>query len=401
MSKEQVVDKKAIMEEDQQYLASIYSRFPVVLEKGKGTMVWDTKGRQYLDFTAGIGVNCLGFCDEPWGEAVFQQLMTLQHCSNLYYTEPAVKLAKTLVHRTGMRKAFFCNSGAEANECAIKIARKYGNEKGKGSEIITLVDSFHGRTLATITATGQEHYHQYFHPFVSGFRYVEPNMDDMEKALGDGNDVCAVLVEIIQGEGGVRVMDAAFLREVEKRCKARGVLFMVDEVQTGTGRTGSLFAYQQLGLKPDVITFAKGIGGGLPLGGVLMNESTEKILAPGDHGTTFGANPAICAGALAILERLTPEFLEEVKRKGKILEEGLQSIPDVHDVDGMGLMWGFRVKGQTAKQVVESALPLGLLLLTAKDKVRMLPPLTISDSEMEKGLEILQKAIGGKTELVV
>ena len=398
MSKAQGMDEKIIMEEDQQYLASIYSRFPVVLEKGKGIMVWDTNGRCYLDFTAGIGVNCLGFCDEKWGETVYQQLMTLQHCSNLYYTKPAVKLAKTLIQRTGMEKAFFCNSGAEANECAIKIARKYGNEKGKGSEIITLVDSFHGRTLATITATGQEHYHQYFHPFVSGFRYVEPNMDDMEKALGDGDDVCAVLVEIIQGEGGVRVMDAAFLREVEKRCKARGVLFMVDEVQTGTGRTGSLFAYQQLGLKPDVITFAKGIGGGLPLGGVLMNESTEKILAPGDHGTTFGANPAICAGALAILERLTPEFLEEVKRKGKILEEGLQSIPDVHDVDGMGLMWGFRVKGQTAKQVVESALPLGLLLLTAKDKVRMLPPLTISDSEMEKGLDILQKAIGGKTE---
>ena len=401
MSKEQVVDEKTIMEEDQQYLASIYSRFPVVLEKGKGTMVWDTKGRQYLDFTAGIGVNCLGFCDEPWGEAVFQQLMILQHCSNLYYTEPAVKLAKTLVQKTGMRKAFFCNSGAEANECAIKIARKYGNGKGKGSEIITLMDSFHGRTLATITATGQEHYHQYFHPFVSGFRYVEPNMDDMGKALGDGNDVCAVLVEIIQGEGGVRVLNAAFLQEVEKLCKARGVLFMVDEVQTGTGRTGSLFAYQQLGLKPDIITFAKGMGGGLPLGGVLMDESTEKILAPGDHGTTFGANPAICAGALAILERLTPEFLEEVKRKGKILEEGLRSIPGVYDVDGMGLMWGFRVKDQTAKQVVETALPLGLLLLTAKDKVRMLPPLTISDTEVEKGLEILQKAIGGKTKLVV
>ncbi len=401
MSKRKVGKDKNIMEEDQQYLAPIYNRFPLVLEKGKGTLVWDTNGRQYWDFTSGIGVNCLGFCDEQWGKAVFQQLMTLQHCSNLYYTEPAVVLAKTLIQRTGMKKVFFCNSGAEANECAIKIARKYGNGRGRGSEIITLVDSFHGRTMATITATGQEHYHQHFHPFVSGFRYTEPNLDDVEKALGDGKDVCAVLVEIIQGEGGVRVMNAAFLREVERRCKALGVLFMVDEVQTGTGRTGSLFAYQQQGLKPDVITFAKGMGGGLPLGGVLMDESTEKILAPGDHGTTFGANPAICAGALAILERLTPEFLDEVKRKGKILEEGLQSIPGVHDVDGMGLMWGFRVKGQMAKEVVESALPLGLLLLTAKDKVRMLPPLTISDSEIEKGLEILQKAIGGKTELVV
>jgi acetylornithine/N-succinyldiaminopimelate aminotransferase len=399
MSEQQKSKETLIMEEDGNYIAPIYSRYPLVLEKGKGVTVWDAEGRSYLDFTSGIGVNCLGFCDEAWGEAVFQQLKTLQHCSNLYYTKPAIQLAKLLTQRTGMRKVFFCNSGAEANECAIKIARKHGNAKGKGADIITLWDSFHGRTMATITATGQEHYHHHFHPFVPGFHYVTPRLEEVKDKLDQG--ACGILLEIIQGEGGVRVLAPEFLKGAADLCRKRGALFMVDEVQTGTGRTGALFAYQKLGLKPDLVTFAKGMGGGLPMGGVLMNRVTENVLVPGDHGTTFGANPAICAGALEVLNRLTPEFLEEVNGKGEYLRDGLLSIPGVEDVEGMGLMWGFRVRGKAVKEVVAAALPLGLLLLTAQDKIRLLPPLIISVEELEKGLKILQKAIGGKTELVV
>ena len=379
---------------DSERIVATYNRYDMVADSGKGAKCVSVDGKEYIDFTAGIGVNSLGFCDEGWVKAVTAQLNKLQHVSNLYYTEPQVKVASMLTERTGLSKVFFGNSGAEANEAAIKTARKYGSvNKGiEKNRIITLNNSFHGRTMATITATGQEGYHKFFTPFLDGFDYCDANdIEGMKKLIG--SSTCAVMMEMIQGEGGVMNLDADFVREAGKLCEENDVLFIADEVQTGIGRTGKLFAYEHFGVKPDIVTFAKGIGGGLPIGGAIFGEKCCDVLEPGNHGTTYGGNPVACAGAVEVLTRMDDEFLAEVGRKGEYLKEKLLAIPHIKSVSGMGLMLGAETDGKEAGQVVKDALDMGLMVLTAKDKVRMLPPLTITYEEIDAGLEILRKAL--------
>jgi len=380
---------------DKAKIASTYGRYDMAAEEGKGVYCHDKDGKKYIDFTAGIGVNCLGFCDEGWVQAVTEQLGKLQHISNLFYTEPQVKVADLLTEKTGMKKVFFGNSGAEANETAIKTARKYGTEnKGENvNNIITLTDSFHGRTMAAITATGQEHYHKYFTPFVGGFKYCTPNDLEEMKKLVDEN-TCAIMMEVIQGEGGVVNLEEDFVKGVAALCMEKDILLIIDEVQTGIGRTGKLFAYEHFGIKPDIVTFAKGIGGGLPIGGALFGEKTCDVLVPGDHGTTYGGNPVACAGAAYVLEKMDGDFLEDVAAKGAYLKEKLMGMPNVTGVSGMGMMIGISIEGKKAADAVADALKEGLMILTAKDKVRMLPPLTITYEEIDEGLEIFKKAIG-------
>lgn len=379
---------------DKETIASTYGRYDLAIESGKGSYCYDLDGKKYVDFTAGIGVNCLGFCDDGWVKAVTDQLMKVQHTSNLYYTEPQVKVAKMLTERTGLKKVFFGNSGAEANEAAIKTARKYGTEK-KGEDvnkIITLKNSFHGRTMAAITATGQDNYHKYFTPFLNGFEYCEANNIDELNSLVDEN-TCAIMMEVVQGEGGVVDLDKEFVKAAEDICKSKDILLIIDEVQTGIGRTGTLFAYENFGIKPDIVSFAKGIGGGLPIGGVIFGEKTCDVLEPGNHGTTYGGNPVACAGAVEVLNRMDEKFLDEVKAKSAYIKEKLQKLPQVKDVSGLGLMLGVSIEGKEAADVVKSALEGGLMILTAKNKVRMLPPLTISYEEIDEGIEILKKAL--------
>ena len=343
---------------------------------------------------AGIGVNCLGFCDDGWIKAVTDQLKKLQHISNLYYTEPQVRLADVLTQRTGMKKVFFANSGAEANEVAIKTARKYSNNK-YGNDInwiVTMKNSFHGRTMGTITATGQKAYHKDFYPFLGHFAYCRP--DDTEDLYAKVTDkTCAVMLELIQGEGGVVNLTKEFVKEVESLCRQKDMVFIIDEVQTGIGRTGKLFAYEYFDVQPDIVTFAKGIGGGLPIGGALFGEKVCDVLNPGSHGTTYGGNPAACAGALEVLARMDDAFLQEVVKKGAYLKEKLMEMPAVVSVTGMGMMLGADIKGKQAKDVVPEALEKGLMILTAKDKVRLLPPLTITYEEMDRGLAILAEVL--------
>lgn len=379
---------------DKEKIVSTYNRYDLVAGSGKGAHCVSEDGKRYVDFTAGIGVNSLGFCDDGWVEAVTAQLKKLQHVSNLFYTEPQVKVAQLLTDRTGMKKVFFGNSGAEANEAAIKTARKYGTvNKGENvNKIVTLNNSFHGRTMATITATGQEHYHKFFTPFLDGFVYCDANdVQQLEKLTDD--DVCAVMMEVIQGEGGVLNLDEAFVKAAEKICREKDILFIIDEVQTGIGRSGKLFAYESFGVKPDIVTFAKGIGGGLPIGGALFSEKCCDILEPGNHGTTYGGNPVACAGAVEVLSRMDDAFLEAVAAKGEYLKEKLLELPQVKSVSGMGLMLGVEIEGKEAGQVVKDALEGGLMILTAKDKVRLLPPLTITYDELDEGIEILKKAL--------
>lgn len=379
---------------DSEKIVATYGRYDLVADSGKGAICRSVDGKEYIDFTAGIGVNCLGFCDDGWVEAVTAQLKKLQHISNLYYTEPQVKVASMLTERTGMKKVFFGNSGAEANEAAIKTARKYGSvNKGiEKNRIITLNNSFHGRTMATITATGQEGYHKFFTPFLDGFDYCDANdIEQLKELVSD--DTCAIMMEMIQGEGGVLNLDAGFVKAVESICAEKDILFIADEVQTGIGRTGKLFAYEYFGVKPDIVTFAKGIGGGLPMGGALFSEKCCDVLEPGNHGTTYGGNPVACAGAVEVLTRIDDAFLEDVTKKGEYLRDKLLDIPQVKSVSGMGLMLGAEIEGKEAGQVVKNALEMGLMILTAKDRVRMLPPLTITYDELDAGLEILKKAL--------
>lgn len=383
---------RTTQEKDREYVANTYQRFDVCLVKGENATVVSDEGKSYIDFTSGIGVNSLGFCDDLWMKAITDQVGLIQHCSNLYYNKPSTDLAQELIERTIFKKVIFLNSGAEANECAIKIARKYGNKSGGRNEIITLDGSFHGRTMATLTATGQASFHKNFHPFLDGFSYGDISIDSIKALIT--KKTCGVLIELIQGEGGVRVLPKSFVLEVESLCQDNDLVFMIDEIQTGIGRTGSLFAHQAYGCEPDIVTFAKGIGGGLPMGGVLMGEKIENVLEAGDHGSTFGGNPVISAGALAVLKRLTPEFLDDVEKKGQIIMGGLADINSVKNIDGRGLMIGFQVQGHDPKDIAQLALLEGLLVLTAKDKVRLLPPLTISKEEIKKGLDILKKVIG-------
>ena len=378
-------------EQMNQSVMGTYGRFPVVIDHGAGESCADETGKQYIDFGSGIGTTSLGYCNEAWTEAVCKQVKTMQHTSNLYYTKVQADFAQKLCQTTGYEKVFFCNSGAEANECAIKLARKYSFDKyGKGRhKILTLVNSFHGRTLCTLSATGQDVFHNYFFPFVEGFDYVTANdIADLEAKLDD--TVCAVMLEYIQGEGGVNALEQAFVDAVFEKCAAKDVLVIADEVQTGVGRTGTFLAGEQFGHKADVTTLAKGIAGGLPMGACLANEKCAGVLDKGSHGSTFGGNPVCCAGGLAVLNTITADgFLAEVQRKAKLLREKLEKLDGVESVSGLGLMIGIALKDKKAIDVANAALEKGLLVLTAKTKVRLLPPLTITDEEIEKGVAIL------------
>ncbi|MDE7086987.1 MAG: aminotransferase class III-fold pyridoxal phosphate-dependent enzyme, partial [Clostridia bacterium] len=344
----------------------------------------------YIDCATGIGVNIFGINDEEWKNAVKAQIDSVQHVCNLYYSQPQTQLAKLICEKTGASKVFFGNSGAEANECAIKIARKYGNTRYGRNEIITLKNSFHGRTIATLTATGQDGFHKYFDPFLEGFKYADPTMEGVIKCYTD--KTCAVMVEVIQGESGVHVLDFGFLKELEKFCKERDILLICDEVQCGNGRTGYLYAYEAAGIKPDVVTTAKGLGGGLPIGACFLFEKCANVFGAGDHGTTFGGNPVACAGACSIIERLTPQLLMEVQGKGAYLKTNLEHIKNVTSVSGMGLMIGISTT-KNAREIAAKCLEKGLVVLTAHEKVRLLPPLTITKDEMNTALKILNEVI--------
>lgn len=385
---------EGIKKQEHEYIMQTYGRFPVALVSGHGATAVDCEGKEYTDFTSGIGVNSLGYCDEAWGKAVAAQAATLQHTSNLYYSPVQAKLAETLCRLTGFSKVFFGNSGAEANECAIKLARKYGTQTygEHRNEIITLQNSFHGRTVTTLAATGQEGFHQYFTPFTQGFVYAEPNMESVRAAAG--KNTCAVMIELIQGEGGVLPLDPEFVRELDSFCKKNDILLLVDEVQTGVGRTGKLFCCENYGLVPDVLTSAKGLGGGLPIGACLCAERLADVMGAGMHGSTFGGNPVVCAGAQAVLDRVGDKaFLSDVVKKGGYLVAKLNAMDGIEAVRGMGLMLGAKPKCGTAKEIAAACAADGLLVLTAKEMLRFLPPLTISAAELDKGLSILEKVL--------
>lgn len=385
----------SITEIDKQYIANTYARFPVELVSGKGAILKDADGKEYIDLGAGIAVNVFGVADDEWLKAVTAQLSTLTHTSNLYFTEPCARLAQMLCERTGMKKAFFGNSGAEANECAIKVARRYAFDKygdESHSTIITLKNSFHGRTIATLTATGQDGYHTHFGPFVEGFVYAEANNLDDVKRLADENNCIAVMMELVQGEGGVCKLDEDFVKGVKALADEKEMLVIIDEVQTGNGRTGSLYAFQQYGFMPDIVTTAKGIGGGLPIGIAMLGEKVQDVLIPGSHGTTFGGNPVCCAGACNILSRIDDELLNEVKAKSEYIFEELSNAQGIKSVSGLGLMIGIETE-KSAKDIVGACLEKGVLVLTAKTKVRLLPPLNISWDDLKKAIAILKETI--------
>ena len=380
------------IEQFNKHVMPTYDRYDLVLEKGENRTATDENGRQYIDFGSGIGTNSLGFCNENWVNAVCGQVKAIQHTSNYYYTKVQADFAEKLCNITGYSKVFFGNSGAEANECAIKLARKYSFDKyGKGRHnIITLVNSFHGRTLCTLSATGQDTFHNYFFPFVEGFIYVNANdADDLKAKLDD--TVCAVMFEYIQGEGGVVPLSQEFVDEIFDLCAKKDVLTIADEVQTGVGRTGKFLAGDNFGHKADISTLAKGIAGGIPMGACLAGEKCADVLGKGTHGSTFGGNPIACAGGNAVLDFISDEKNQkEVAEKGKYLREKLLEISEITSVDGMGLMLGAALKTKSASDVVKAALDNGLLLLTAKEKVRFLPPLTITYEEIDKGISILK-----------
>ncbi len=374
-------------------LMPTYAHFPVSIESGNGATFVDSEGNEVIDFGSGIGVNSLGYNNDGWINAVTEQLKKVQHTSNLYYNSTVAEYAEMLTKKTGFNRVFLCNSGAEANECAIKLARKYSFDKyGNRYNIITLVNSFHGRTMATITATGQEHYHKFFDPFVQGFKYAESGNIEQFVEMAD-DSVCAVILEVVQGEGGVVPTDFEYLKAVEKICNEKDIdiLLIIDEVQTGMGRTGKLFAYEHAGISPDVVTSAKGIGNGLPMGACLCTEKCANILTAGTHGTTFGGNPVACAGAKYILSTLTDEFLNEITEKGEYIRKKLSEFPEVQSVTGLGLMLGIELKTKNAGEIAKKCSENGLLILTAKTKLRMLPPLVITKGEIDKGMEILSQ----------
>jgi len=383
-------DIKAI---DQAFVANTYKRFPIEIVSGKGSEVFDENGRRYIDMGTGIAVNSFGVADDAWQQAVTEQLGKVQHMSNLYYTQPCAQLARMLCERTGMKKVFFGNSGAEANECAIKVARKYASEK-KGAEystIITLENSFHGRTLTTLSATGQEHYHELFQPLTPGFVHTPANDLPALAATVAQHKVAAILVEIVQGEGGVLPLTEEFVKGVAKICAEQDILMLVDEVQTGNGRSGSFYAYMNYGVQPDVVSTAKGLGGGLPLGACLMGEKVQSVLGYGDHGSTFGGNPVCCAGAISIISRIDDTLLAEVRAKSAYIFDALSGAEGVESVSGMGLMIGIKTR-KPAGEVLAACMEKGVLCLTAKDKVRLLPALNISMELLSEAVEIIKQA---------
>lgn len=383
---------KDIIEEDKKYIAGTYARFPVAFKEGKGSRLYDYDGREYVDCGSGIAVNIFGVNDEEWKNAVIAQINSIQHASNLYYTKPQADLARLLCERTGAKKVFFGNSGAEANECAIKAARKYGEIKygADRKQIITLKESFHGRTLATLAATGQDAFHKYYGPFPEGFVYADPTIEGVEACMNERT--CAVMIECIQGESGVNVLDKDFVQAVEKLCRERDIIFICDEVQTGNGRTGRLYAYQAYGVSPDIVTTAKGLGGGLPIGACMLFEKCAGVFGYGDHGSTFGGNPVVCAGAYSILSRIDEKLLQSVREKGEYFREGLKKIDGVKEVTGMGLMIGIHTD-KPAAEVANECMKRGLLVLTAHSNVRLLPPLTISKDDIDFALKILNEVI--------
>lgn len=384
------MDTKAL---DNEYVAHAYGRFDVSLDRGKGSTIYDENGKEYIDFGSGIGVTAFGIADDEWKNAVINQLDKLQHVSNLYYTSPCAKLAKLLCDRSGMKKVFFSNSGAEANEGAIKFARKYSFDKyGEGRKtIITLLDSFHGRTITTLSATGQDVFHKTFGPFTQGFKYCPANdIEALEDMISD--DVCAIMFECIQGEGGVNTLEYDFVKAIERIAREKDILMIVDEVQTGNGRTGKYFAFENYDIMPDIVSTAKGLAGGLPMGAILFGEKLKDTVTPSSHGSTFGGNPICAAGACSIVERIDDEFLSQVKQKGDYIREFLSGINGVENISGMGMMIGFTAgdAGEIAKKCLEN----GLLVLTAhNNKIRLLPALSISKDELDKGLNILKEVI--------
>lgn len=383
-----------IKELDNEYVAHAYGRFDVCLTQGKGSTLYDNKGKKYIDFGSGIGVTAFGICDEIWKDAVIEQLSKVQHTSNLYYTYPCAELAKLLCEKSGMKKVFFGNSGAEANEGAIKFARKYSFDKyGEGrSTIITLTDSFHGRTITTLAATGQDEFHTTFGPFTDGFKYCPANDCEMLKKMAT-NDVCAIMFECIQGEGGVNNLTQEFVDTIAQIAKEKDILTVVDEVQTGNGRTGRYFAYENYSIKPDIVSTAKGLAGGLPMGAVLFGEKVADCVTPSSHGSTFGGNPIAAAGAISIVKRIDDEFLEHVREKSKYITDFIKNIKGVKAITGMGLMLGIETDKQ-ASDIAKQCLENGLLVLTAhKNRVRLLPALNISYDEIDEGLKILKEVI--------
>ena len=387
------MDFRELKEKDGAYVAGTYNRFSADIYEGKGATLRSEDGKEYIDFGSGIAVNSFGVNDEAWKEAVIAQINKVQHASNNYYTRPQAELAELLCKRTGAGKVFFSNSGAEANECAIKTARKYSFDKyGEGRyHIVTLKNSFHGRTMATLTATGQDAMHKYFMPFLGGFTYAEPTFAGVKAECGNGT--CAVMLELVQGEGGVNALPVDDVKKLEKFCKERDILLIIDEVQTGNGRTGSLYAYMQYGISPDIVTTAKGLAGGLPLGATMFFEKTQNTLTAGDHGSTFGGNPVSCAGAISVLSRIDDKLLLEVQGKSVYMRTYLGRMPNVVGVSGLGLMIGLELKNKNAREVAERCLERGLIVLTAKSRLRLLPPLTVSKAEMDAGLKILNEVL--------
>ena len=381
---------------DQQYVMQTYGRFPAALDHGKGATLWDVAGKEYIDFASGIGVNSVGYGNEAWQAAIREQAAKLGHVSNRFSSAPYIQLAQRLCQRSGMSNAFFANGGGEANEGMIKLARKYSFDKyGKGrGTVLTLNRSFHGRTITTLAATGQDVFHNYFFPFTEGFRYADANdMSSLEEVAG--HDVCAVMLELVQGEGGVLPLDPDYVQKVARLCAERDWLLLVDEVQTGIGRTGTLFAFQQYGIVPDVVSFAKGIAGGLPMSGILASGKCRDVFTPGTHATTFGGNPVCAAAALAVQDILTDELLEQVKEKGAYLRAGIEALElsSLGTTRGLGLMIGVEVKEGTNKELAARLVEAGLLVLTAGPDLRLLPPLVITREEIDKGLAVMKEAL--------
>ena len=384
-----------IKEIDQTYIAKTYNRFPVEIVSGKGSLVYDDNGKEYIDMGSGIGVTAFGIADEQWQKAVIDQIGKVQHMSNLYYTEPCAKLAQLLCQKSGMKKVFFCNSGAEANETAIKAARKYSAEK-KGNDcytIITLINSFHGRTLTTLAATGQDHFHELFTPLTPGFVHVAAGDVAGLKETIANNKIAGIMIECVQGEGGVIPLTEDFVKAIDQIAKEEDIPLIVDEVQTGNGRTGAFYSYMHFGLKPDIVSTAKGLAGGLPIGATLLGEKVENIFGPGDNGSTFGGNPVSCAAAVSVVERIDEVLLEEVKEKSKYIFETLQGAKGIESVSGMGLMIGIKTE-KPAAEVLKGCMENGVLCLTAKDKVRLLPALNIPMDVLKKAVSVIKEEAG-------
>ena len=387
-----VIDMNNTKQLDSTYIANTYARFPLNLVKGKGSLVWDENGKEYIDLSTGIAVNTFGIADEEWAAAVTAQLGTLQHMSNLYYTNPCAKLAQTLCERTGMKKVFFSNSGAEANECAIKVARKYAADK-KGKEyyhIITLENSFHGRTITTLAATGQAVFHEDFTPLTEGFLYAKANDFTAIKALTEQYKCAAIMMEVVQGEGGVMPLEQEFVSAVAKLAAEQDILLITDEVQVGNGRSGKLYGYMNYDVQPDIVSTAKGLAGGLPLGATLLGEKVQDTLTPGSHGSTFGGNPVCCAAALNVLSRLDEDLLAGVRERSALIFDTLKDAKGVVGVSGLGLMVGIKTE-KDAGEIIRRCMECGVLVIKAKDKVRLLPALNIPIETLAKALGILKE----------